>query len=115
MPEIHPPAVPHRVVIAGGGVAGLEALIALRQLAGDRVATTVLSPTDAFTIRALSVQDPFARPASGTYGLANICADHGAEFRHDALHSVQRETRMVTTAGGGDLPYDSLLVAIGAR
>jgi NADPH-dependent 2,4-dienoyl-CoA reductase/sulfur reductase-like enzyme len=31
-----------RVVIVGGGVAGLEALIGLRALAGDRVAVTVL-------------------------------------------------------------------------
>ena len=115
MTETHPPAAAHRVVIAGGGVAGLEALIALRQLAGDRVATTLLAPSDEFTIRALSVQDPFARPASGTYDLATICADHGAAFRHDALRSVQREGRTVTTVGGGDLQYDSLLVAIGAR
>lgn len=115
MTVTHPPAAPHRVVIAGGGVAGLEALIALRQLAGDSVATTLLAPTDEFTIRALSVQDPFARPASGRYELARICADHSAQFRRDALHSVQRESRMITTVGGGDLPYDSLLVAIGAR
>ena len=33
-----------------------------------------------FTIRALSVQDPFARPASGTYDLRRICADHDTAF-----------------------------------
>ena len=106
---------PHRVVIAGGGVAGLEALIALHELAGDRVDTTLVAPTDAFTIRALSVQDPFARPASGTYDIGRICADHGARFLQDALHEVRTEDRRVLTVAGPELEYDSLLVAIGAR
>lgn len=57
------PPVLHEIVIAGGGVAGLEALIALHQLAGDRVSTTLLSPAAEYLVRALSVQDPFARPA----------------------------------------------------
>jgi sulfide:quinone oxidoreductase len=39
----------HRVVIAGGGIAGLEALIALRDLAGDRVALTLVAPDPDFT------------------------------------------------------------------
>jgi NADPH-dependent 2,4-dienoyl-CoA reductase/sulfur reductase-like enzyme len=34
-----------RVLIAGGGVAGLETLLALRALAGDRVDITILAPT----------------------------------------------------------------------
>jgi sulfide:quinone oxidoreductase len=111
----HAHPAPHRVVIAGGGVAGLEALIALRQLAGDRIATTLLAPDEQFLIRALSVGSPFARPAPRTYPLKRICADHGADFHHDAVHSVNRETRTVTTASGSEVPYDSLLVAIGAR
>jgi hypothetical protein len=47
-------------VIAGGGVAGLAALIGPRQLAGDRVRPTLLAPSDEFLLRALSVQEPFA-------------------------------------------------------
>jgi len=33
------------VLIAGGGVAGLETLLALRALAGDRVDITILAPS----------------------------------------------------------------------
>ena len=105
----------HRVVIAGGGVAGLEALIALRELAGDAVSITLLSPSREFTIRALSVQEPFAKPSARVYDVGAICADHGAELRHDALEAVHRETRTITTMSGEELVYDSLLVAIGAR
>jgi NADPH-dependent 2,4-dienoyl-CoA reductase/sulfur reductase-like enzyme len=39
-------ADPHRVVIAGGGVAGLEALLALRALAADRVTMPVAQDGD---------------------------------------------------------------------
>src|SRR4051794_11483000 len=102
---------PHRVVIAGGGVAGLEALIALRALAGERVDITLLSPEDEFLIRALSVQDPFARPAPRRYRVAQICADHDATFLPDALHEVDRTTHTATTQSGEQLAYDSLLIA----
>ena len=106
---------PHRVVIAGGGVAGLEAMIALRELAGDLVDIMLVAPTDRYVVRALSVEQPFAQPTPAEYDLASICADHGAAFRHDAVQSVHRESHTVTTASGEELAYDSLLVAIGAR
>jgi sulfide:quinone oxidoreductase len=35
-------------VVAGGGVAGLEALLALRALAGTRVELTLVAPHDEF-------------------------------------------------------------------
>ena len=115
MPEHHPPAVPHRVVIAGGGVAGLEALIALRRLAGDRVSTTLITPDPEFMLRALSVERPFSRPAPRRYDISRICSDHDAMYRHDALHAVHRASRCITAQSGDEIAYDSLLVAIGAR
>ena len=39
---------PHRVVVAGGGIAGLEALVALHARAGDRVELTQLNARDDF-------------------------------------------------------------------
>ena len=51
---------PHRVVVAGGGVAGLEALLALHALAGDKVDLTLVSPTPDFVYRPLAVAEPFA-------------------------------------------------------
>src|SRR3954465_2442555 len=40
-----------RVVIAGGGVAGLELVLALKALAGDRVDVTLVSPDEEFAHR----------------------------------------------------------------
>ena len=48
------------VVVAGGGVAGLEGLLALRALAGDRVDLTLVAPDPEFTYRPLAVAEPFA-------------------------------------------------------
>ena len=47
------------VVIAGGGVAALETLMALRDLAGDRVAITLIAPETTFTYRSMKVVEPF--------------------------------------------------------
>lgn len=47
------------VVIAGGGVAGLEALLALSVLAKGLVDVELVSPTDEFVYRPLLVAEPF--------------------------------------------------------
>jgi sulfide:quinone oxidoreductase len=105
----------HKVLIAGGGVGGLEAMLALRDLAGDRVAITLLTPDEHYIVRALSVEDPFSHPPSHHHDLAAICADAGAELVTDALAAVEPQARAVVTAGGLRIAYDELVVAIGAR
>jgi sulfide:quinone oxidoreductase len=49
-----------QVVIAGGGIAGLEALMALRDLAADRVALTLVAPDPEFTYKPFTVEEPFS-------------------------------------------------------
>ena len=105
----------HRVVIAGGGVAGLEALIALHTLAGEYVDLTLLDPGESFTLRALSVQDPFAPAEPRRYDLRRVCDDHGARLLGDTLAAVEPAERHVRTGDGTVLPFDSLLLALGAR
>ena len=55
-------ARPRQVLIAGGGVAGLEAAFALRQIAGDRVTVQILAPASEFVYRPTSVGEPFTFP-----------------------------------------------------
>jgi sulfide:quinone oxidoreductase len=52
-------AKPVRVLIAGGGVAALEATLALRALADERVAITLVAPESDFVYRPLAVAEPF--------------------------------------------------------
>src|SRR5262245_28131288 len=55
----HPCAMTHRVLIAGSGVAALEAVLALRHLAGGRFRIELLGPTHALEHRQASVATPF--------------------------------------------------------
>lgn len=109
------PQQPFKVLIAGGGVAGLEAALALRDLAGERVSVTMLAPEPDFVYRPLRVREPFAEPGARRYSLAEIARDVGFELRTDAFKWLAPDQRVVHTEGGEQLPYDALLLALGAR
>jgi sulfide:quinone oxidoreductase len=111
----HGDLLPVRVLIAGGGVAAIEALLALRELAGDRVALTMMAPDPKFRYRPLSVTEPFGLGVARDIDLLEIALEHGATFLEDRLAAVDVNARRIATAGGRTLDYDVLLVAIGAR
>jgi sulfide:quinone oxidoreductase len=106
---------PFRVVIAGGGVAALEALLALRALAEDRLTIDMLAPDEEFTYRPLEVGGPFRLGNPRRYSLATIADSRGAGLHRDSLHEVDREGRIAFGRSGAELPYDALVVAVGAR
>ncbi|MGO9959112.1 MAG: FAD-dependent oxidoreductase [Solirubrobacteraceae bacterium] len=107
-------AQPFEVLIAGGGVAGLEAAFALRELAGDRVKVTVLAPTDDFVYRPLAVGEPFTSAWARHYALGELTTQAGAEHIRDGLAEVDPERRVVKTTAGAELHYQALLVCPGA-
>jgi sulfide:quinone oxidoreductase len=104
-----------RVVIAGGGVAALETLLALRALAGHRVEITLLSPERVFLYRPVTVAEAFERGEAHTYQLDEIVADqgHGA-LVWDSLAEVDTDERVAITGSGKRLPFDALVIATGA-
>jgi sulfide:quinone oxidoreductase len=104
-----------RVLVAGGGVAGLEAALALRDLAGERVDVMVLAPEETFEVRALSVRDPFGLPRAQRHSLDEVAADAGFTLHRSTLGSVETDRRLAHATDGARLEYDALLVAIGAR
>ena len=103
-----------RVLIAGGGVAALETLLALEALAGPRVQMTVLAPNDEFVYRPMTVGEPFSYAAARRYPLRQIVADIGAELLQGTLGWVDHAGRTAHTTGRG-VPYDALVLAVGAR
>jgi sulfide:quinone oxidoreductase len=111
----HPSSPPLRVVLAGGGIAAVEALIALRAMAGDRVAVTLVSPSTQLVYRPQTVAEPFDGPTAARYRLAAICDDLGADLVIDAVRSVDAEARRVKLDQDGYREYDALIVAVGAR
>ena len=105
-----------RIVIAGGGVAALEACLALRERLGAAdLDITLLSPTDSFDYRPLSVLEPFRGMSRWSLSLATFAADQDVTLIRDALTAVGSHARVAVTGAGQELPYDLLLVATGGH
>ncbi len=104
-----------RVVIAGGGVAGLEAAFALRELAGDRVAITLLAESPEYVYRPLSVGEPFTSSHAQRFSLPELAARAGAQLVPDTLVEVDSDRRVARTGNGGEIGYDALLIGVGAK
>ena len=105
---------PFRVLIVGGGVAGLEAALALHELAGERVTTTLLSPASEFVYRPMTVREPFGYSTASRYPLEDMCRDIGADLVQDSFKWLDPGHCTVHTEAGGTLEYDALLLAPGA-
>jgi sulfide:quinone oxidoreductase len=103
-----------RIIIAGGGIAGLEALIALHGHLGSTAEIELLEANTDFVERQRAVAEPFGAGPAPRFDLVRIAADHGAHLRPDRLSSVDPEQRRVRTVRGDTLDYDALLVAVGA-
>ena len=103
------------VVIAGGGVAGLEALLALSALAEELVDVELVSPSDEFVYRPMLVAEPFGAADVLRIELERVARDTGARHTKDALVSVDPGARTISTAAGATLGYDALLIALGAN
>jgi sulfide:quinone oxidoreductase len=104
-----------RVLIAGGGVAALEAVLALRDLAGERLEVEFCSPRGEFVYRPFAVGEPYGAATILRYDLAALAAQIGAGFRLGGIFSVDAEAGLVTARDGERIPYDHLVVATGAR
>ena len=103
------------MLIAGGGVAGLETLLALRALAGDRVDITVVAPGLKFLNRSMSVNAPFEATRERGIRLENMFEEFDARWIRAALDRVEHQQRVAVTRDGERLSYDRLVLALGAH
>jgi sulfide:quinone oxidoreductase len=103
-----------RVVIVGGGVAGLETALALADLAPDRTEVTVLAPNAEFVYRPMVVREPFAYRSARRYPLAPIVRDAGAELITGELGWIDPAARTIHTKADEPIEYDALMLALGA-
>jgi sulfide:quinone oxidoreductase len=104
-----------RVLIAGAGVAGLEALLALRAQAEARVAIRVLAPGEAFLHWPTPVAEAFERAHAAEADLGALLRSAHAARTVDLLTEVDADARTVRTRSGERIAYDDLVVAVGAR
>jgi hypothetical protein len=76
------------VLIAGGSFAGLEAMLALRTLAGERGSVELWAPDPEFIYRPLAVSLPFGVSQVHRFPLSSIAERCGARYRRTALAAV---------------------------
>ncbi len=104
-----------QVLIAGGGIAGLEALLALHDLAGDRVAITMVAPDPDFSYKPLAVEEPFSSEPPQHRALAPAAEELGARFVQQGVARVLPDHHLIELDDGSRLPYDVAVIAVGGK
>jgi sulfide:quinone oxidoreductase len=104
-----------KVCIVGGGVAGVEALLALRDLAGDRARITLIAADPDFVYKPLLVEEPFGLGPPEQYALAPLAEESGAEFLLRSVSSVDPGSHTLALDDGSTHEYDYLVVCVGGR
>ena len=102
-----------RVVIAGCGVAGFEAALALRERAGSRVGVELLGPDASFRYRPLAVAEQFGLGEVETFDVSDLARRAGATFRKATLLAIDADRHEAITSDGV-VRYDTLVVAVGS-
>lgn len=105
----------HRVLIAGSGVAAVEAVLALRHLAGRNLDIALLAPAHALEHRPASVATAFGLGAPPPLDVHDLARRYDVELVEDELAAVDVAARSARLASGAERAYDHLLVAVGAK
>ena len=104
-----------QVLIAGAGIAGIEAALALRAFAGAAAHVRLIDPSHRFRIPATATGRAFGVGSDIDHPLADVAARAGATLTHARLAAVNPERHMAMLSGGQLLTYDALIVAVGAK
>ncbi len=109
------PIAPLRVLVAGGGFAAAEAVLALRAYAGERVEIELVTPERELAFRPAATGASFGAGPVERFALAGLASDAGATVRRDRLEAVASGAHRVRLASGAHRDYDALVLALGAR
>jgi sulfide:quinone oxidoreductase len=103
------------VVVVGAGVAGLETALALHALAHEYVTVELVTPERDFTYRPLAVAEPFQMGEVRRFPIDRLVAATGATLRNGSVVGVDAEGKRALLADGNSVPYDVLVLALGAE
>ncbi|HUY07648.1 MAG TPA: NAD(P)/FAD-dependent oxidoreductase [Acidimicrobiales bacterium] len=111
---VQSPVQPTRVVIVGGGFAGIAAA---RALVGSRAQVTIIDQHNYHTFLPLLYQVATAglEPADIAYPIRTIFRRaENFTFRHGRVVGINHERSVVLLASGGEIPFEQLVIASGA-
>ena len=102
------------VLIAGGGVAALEAALTLADVASGRTRVELLAPEPYFWYRPAAVVEPFGLGEARHFDLGLLAERAGAGTTIGALAEIDVDAHVAKTTAGAEISYDALLIACGA-
>ena len=102
-------------MVAGGGFAALEVVLALRAIAGGAARVSLVSPDPVLAYRPAATLEAFSDTAPRAFDLVAIAADLGVRYHGTRVESVGSMHKRVRLASGGQLTWDTLVLATGAR
>ena len=104
-----------KVVVVGGGYAGATCAKYLRMWSNGAVDVTLIEPREAFVSCPISnlVIGGSKTIADVTVPYDNLSRRWGVNVVRDTATGIDVDKRVVTTAGGRNLPYDRLVLAPG--
>jgi NADH dehydrogenase FAD-containing subunit len=103
------------VIVAGGGFAALEVVLALRAIAGAAARVSLVSPDPVLAYRPAATLEAFSDTTPRAFDLIAIAADLGVRYHRTRVESVGSMRKQVRLASGSHLTYDTLVLAAGAR
>src|SRR6188474_335117 len=104
-----------RVVIAGTGIAGAEAALALRDLGRGRVDVHLYDARPEFVFWPFAVGEPYGAAQAYHYDLQSLAEHCRASFHLARIAAVDPQRRFVVTHDDQQVPYDHLIVVPGAE
>ena len=104
-----------KVVVVGGGYGGAIAAKYVRMWSDQQINVTLVEPNAAFVSCPISnlVLGGSKTMADITSSYDNLSKRHGVTVVRDMVTSIDPDKRTVRLAGGGELPYDRLILSPG--
>ncbi|WP_030159647.1 NAD(P)/FAD-dependent oxidoreductase [Glycomyces sp. NRRL B-16210] len=105
-----------RVVIVGGGFAGLETAFSLRERLGDRIDLTLVADRPDFVFTPGTIYVPFGGAEDDLrLPVGPPATRRGIAVRRGAVAWVETDPKRIALADGHLIDYDYLVLATGAR
>ncbi|MGA7434971.1 MAG: FAD-dependent oxidoreductase [Solirubrobacterales bacterium] len=103
------------MAIIGGGVAALEAMLALDAISYSGADVHLFSPKSRFVLKPLAVLSGFGRGGMLNFDLRKLTATAGASFHNLSVSEVDTNRRVLDLSDGTEFDYDYLIASPGTK